>query len=336
VTRPSVLVLDDREGLVASSPGVTRMRRIADVRILPGSLDQLTEAELAGVRVLLAIRERTRLDAATLARLPALELILQTGGHAYHLDTDYTASHGIPVTLSRGALGATAAVPELTFALAVAALRMIPAAHRSMTEGEWRPFMGRTLRGRTLGILGLGRQGAGVARIGKAYGMHVVAWQRTPDSAGDDVPRLGLDELLASSDVVSVHLRLSEDSRGLLDARKLALMKPGSVLINTARGAIVDEPALVWALRSGGLSAAGLDVFSEEPLPADSPLRSLDNVVLTPHIGWTVEEVLIEWIDIAARQLEEYLGGSLQRKELLDPAVLLPPDAAGGLAPPSA
>jgi phosphoglycerate dehydrogenase-like enzyme len=336
VTKPSVLVLDDREGLVASSPGIARMRGFADVRILTGSLDQLTETELAGVHVLLAIRERTRLDAATLARMPSLELILQTGGHAYHVDADYTSSHGIPVTLSRGAFGPTAAVPELTFALAVAALRLIPAAHRSMVEGEWLPFMGRTLSGRTLGILGVGRHGANVARIGKAYGMRVVAWQRTPDSAADDVPMLELDELLSSSDVVSIHLKLSGESRGLLDAEKLALMKPGSVLINTARGAIVEEPALVAALRSGPLSAAGLDVFAEEPLPADSPLRSLNNVVLTPHIGWTVEEVLVEWVDIAARQLEQYLAGNLPRKELLDPAVVRPAGVAGGLAAQSA
>jgi phosphoglycerate dehydrogenase-like enzyme len=192
--------------------------------------------------------------------------------------------------------------------------------------------MGRTLSGRTLGILGVGRHGANVARIGKAYGMRVVAWQRTPDSAADDVPMLELDELLSSSDVVSIHLKLSGESRGLLDAEKLALMKPGSVLINTARGAIVEEPALVAALRSGPLSAAGLDVFAEEPLPADSPLRSLNNVVLTPHIGWTVEEVLVEWVDIAARQLEQYLAGNLQRKELLDPAVVSPTGVAGSLA----
>jgi phosphoglycerate dehydrogenase-like enzyme len=332
VAAPSVLVLNDREGLAASSPGIVRMRGFAAVRILSGSLDQLTETELAGVQVLLAIRERTKLDAATLARLPSLELVLQTGGHAYHVDADYVVSHGIPVALSRGAFGPTAAVPELTFALAVAALRMIPAAHRSMVEGQWLPFMGRTLRGRTLGILGVGRHGATVARIAEAYGMRVVAWQRTPDSAADDVPRLGLEELLSSSDIVSIHLQLSEESRGLLDAQKLALMKPGSILINTARGAIVDEPALVAALRSGPLSAAGLDVFAQEPLPADSPLRSLHNVVLTPHIGWTVEEVLLEWVDIAARQLEDYLAGNLRRNELLDPAVALSTRAAGGLA----
>jgi phosphoglycerate dehydrogenase-like enzyme len=336
VSALSVLVLDDREGLIASSPGIERMRQIADVRVLDGSLDQLEEDELADVNVLMAIRERTKLDAETLEKLPSLELILQTGGHAYHLDADHTTQRGVPVTLSRRAFGPRAAVPELTFALAVAALRQIPAAHQSMAEGEWLPFVGRTLSGRTLGILGHGRHGANVVRIAKAYGMKVLVWKRSEDAYGDedDADRVDIDDLLASSDVVSIHLKLSDESRGLLDAGRLAQMKEGSVLINTSRGAIVDEQALVSALQSGPLSAAGLDVFENEPLAADSPLRTLPNVVLTPHIGWTVEEVLIEFADIAADQLEQYLASSLSRTELLDPDVVTAPTARGGLSDP--
>lgn len=307
------------------------MRELADVRVLAGSLDAMPHDELAQVQVLMAIRERTRLDAAALDRLPALELVLQTGGHAYHLDGTHASGRHIPVTLGRRAFGPRAAVPELTFALAVAALRNIPAAHRSITEGRWEPFMGRTLNGRTLGILGYGRHGRNVARIGAAYGMNVVAWQRDDTPSDDGVRRLPLDELLAESDIVSIHLKLSDESRGLLDAAKLALMKEGSVLINTSRGAIVNEGALVEALRSGPLSAAGLDVFTREPLPEDSALRSLDNVVLTPHIGWTVEEVLVEFADIAADQLGQYLAGVLNRRELLDPDVVVRDGALGGI-----
>ena len=333
MSKPTLLILDDKEGLIARSPGAERMRELADVRILEGSLDQLTDAEVADVQVLMAVRERTRLDATTLSRLPLLELILQTGGHAYHLDAEYAAAHGIPVSLGRRAFGPKAAVPELTFALAVAALRMIPAAHQSMVDGKWRPFMGRTLGGRTLGILGYGRHGANVARIARAYGMKVLAWQRTESEAGDsDVERVGLEKLLASSDVLSIHLKLSNESRGLLDATRLAQMKPGSILVNTSRGAIVDEDALVSALQSGPLSAAGLDVFAHEPLATDSPLRGLPNVVLTPHIGWTVEEVLTEFADIAADQLEHYLAGQLDRSELLDGRVVSSDMALGGLS----
>lgn len=331
--RPVLLVLDDREGLIAGSPGLARMREIAEVRVLTGSFDQLGADELARVQVLMGVRERTRLDATALSRMPALELILQTGGHAYHLDADEASRRGIPVALGRRAFGPKAAVPELTFALAIAALRSIPEAHASMARGEWRPFLGRTLQGRTLGILGFGRHGANVARIARAFGMRVIAWQRTPStSVCGDVELVSLDELLDRSDVVSIHLKLSDESRGLLDAERLASMRPGSVLINTARGAIVDEPALIEALRSGPVSAAGLDVFAQEPLAPDSPLRSLPNVVLTPHIGWTVEEVLVEFADIAADQLADYLAGRLQRAELLDPDVVLAAPAAGGLS----
>jgi phosphoglycerate dehydrogenase-like enzyme len=146
------------------------------------------------------------------------------------------------------------------------------------------------------------------------------------------VERLPLDELLAQSDVLTIHLKLTDESRGLLDAQKLALMKPGSVLVNTARGAIVDEGALIDALQNGPMSAAALDVFAHEPLAEDSPLRSLPNVVLTPHVGWTVEEVLTEFADIAADQLGQYLDGRLDRRELQNPAVALAGTAHGGLA----
>lgn len=335
MSRPSLVVLDDREGLIGSSAGVARMREIADVRVLDGSLDQLSPAEREEVSVLMPVRERTLLDADTLSQLPSLELILQTGGHANHLDAAHAVDRHIPVALGRRALGPRAAVPELTFALAVAALRNLPAAHRSMVEGEWQPFVGRTLGGRTLGILGFGRHGTNVARIARAYGMKVLVWQRVDSHGGapeDEYERVPLDDLLSSSDIVSIHLKLSDESRGLLDSERLKRMKQGSVLINTSRGAIVDEDALVAALRGGPLAAAGLDVFTQEPLPADSPLRSLPNVVLTPHIGWTVEEVLIEFADIAADQLEQYLAGELRRSELLDAEVVVADGAMGGLA----
>ncbi|MFI7481587.1 NAD(P)-dependent oxidoreductase [Kocuria sp. M1R5S2] len=330
--KPTVLIIDDREGLIGASPGAGRLRDLADVRVVPGSLDELDDAYLSTVQVLMAVRERTPLGADALGRLPSLELLLQTGGHAYHVDGDHLAGRGIPVTLMRRAYGPRAAVPELTFALAVAALRMLPAAHASMVDGQWRSFTGRTLRGRTMGILGYGRHGTNVARLARAYGMDVVVWRRDPAKVvSDGVALADLDTVLEVSDVLSVHLRLSDESRGLLDGPRLQRMKPGSLLINTARGAIVDESALVDALVSGPLSAAGLDVFAQEPLPPGSALRGLPNVVLTPHIGWTVEEVLTEFAEIAADQLEAFLTVGLARDELLDPAVRLRGDAIGTL-----
>lgn len=333
MSKLKMLILDDEEGLIGRSPGLERMKSHADVRVLSGTFDKVPAKVLAQVQVLMAVRERTKLDAEALSRMSALELILQTGGHAYHLDADYASSKGIPVSLTRRAFGPKAAVPELTFALAVNTLRMIPAAQDSMAEGRWEPFLGRTLRGRTLGILGTGRHGATVARIAATFGMRVIGWQRTPETTPPDgVELLPLEELLAQSDVVSIHLKLTDQSRGLLDAGKLALLKPGAVLVNTARGAIVDEQALVERLRSGEISA-GLDVFAQEPLAEDSPLRTLPNVVLTPHIGWTVQEVLMEFADIVADQLEDYLSGGLKRSELLNPGVILAKTAHGALTP---
>jgi phosphoglycerate dehydrogenase-like enzyme len=334
---PRLLVLDDYEGRIAGAPATARLRELAEVTVLDRPLGDGDNGALAGVRVLLAIRERTRLDAALLARLPDLELVLQTGGHAYHVDQEAATGRGIVVALSRRAQMASASVPELTFGLMLALLRRIHPLAGELAAGEWPAAMGGTLAGRTLGILGLGRHGRPVARIAAAFGMVVLAWDRDPGREyPDDEPvaeRLPLDDLLARSDVVSVHLKLSPESTGLLDTERLARLRPGAILVNTARGAIVDEAALVDALRSGRLAGAGLDVFATEPLPADHPLRTAPNVVLTPHIGWKVEEVFAEWAEIAAEQLAAWLDGRLPATEVLDPAAAeVPRTRLGGLA----
>jgi phosphoglycerate dehydrogenase-like enzyme len=334
--RPRLLVLDDIEGRIAGSPAMDRLRELAEVTVLDRSLGDGDGDLLAGVRVLLAIRERSRLDDALLERLPELELVLQTGGHAYHVDQEAATKRGIVVALSRRARMASASVPELTFGLMLAVLRRIHPLATQLDAGDWPPAMGRTLAGRTLGILGLGRHGRPVARIAAAFGMTVLAWDRDPgrDYPDDEpvVERLLLDELLARSDVVSVHLKLSPESTGLLNADRLARLPPGAIVVNTARGAIVDEPALVDALHSGRLAGAGLDVFATEPLPPDHPLRSAPNVVLTPHIGWKVEEVFAEWAEIAAEQLAAWLDGRLPPAEVLDPAAAeVPRTRLGGL-----
>jgi phosphoglycerate dehydrogenase-like enzyme len=333
---PRLLVLDDYEGRIAGAPALNRLRELAEVTVLDRPLEDGGPGSLAGVRVLLAIRERTRIDGALLERLPDLELILQTGGHAYHVDQEAATGRGVVVALSRRAQMASASVPELTFGLMLAVLRRIHPLAAQLAAGGWPAAMGGTLAGRTLGILGLGRHGRPVARVAAAFGMVVLAWDRDPGRAyADDEPvaeRLPLDDLMARSDVVSIHLKLSPESTGLLDRDRLARMKPGAILVNTARGAIVDEPALLDALRSGRLAGAGLDVFATEPLPADHPLRTAPNVVLTPHIGWKVEEVFAEWADIAAEQLAAWLDGRLPAAEVLDPsAAAVARDRLGGL-----
>jgi phosphoglycerate dehydrogenase-like enzyme len=338
---PRLLVLDDREGLVRSSPAFELLRDRCRITVLDQSLDRVDDTELTDVRFLMAIRERTRLDAAALDQLPALELILQTGSHAYHVDASELARRRIPVALGRRGQVVRSAVPELTLLLMLACVRRLGEASRAMATGDWPAVVGGTLDGRRLGILGLGRHGCRVAALASALGMAVAAWDRAGEREGmadpggrpgpDGVVLVPLSTLLATSDVVSVHVRLSDESRGLLGRDQLFAMKPGSVLVNTARGAVVDEDALVAALREGPLAAAGLDVFSQEPLPADHPLRSMANAVLTPHVGWTVEEVFTESAAIAARQVDEYLDGRLDQDELLDPDVLPPDDALGGI-----
>jgi phosphoglycerate dehydrogenase-like enzyme len=334
--RPRLLVLDDYEGRIAAAPAMARLRELAEVTVLDRPLGDGDLDRLGGAQVLLAIRERTRLDGPLLERLPELELILQTGGHAYHVDQAAASGRGVVVALSRRATMASASVPELTFGLMLAVVRRIHPLAGELAGGAWPAAMGGTLAGRTLGILGLGRHGRPVARIAAAFGMLVLAWDRDPGRAyPDDEPvaeRLPLDELLTRSDVVSVHLKLSPASTGLLDRERLARLRPGAILVNTARGAIVDEAALVDALRDGRLAGAGLDVFATEPLPADHPLRTAPNVVLTPHIGWKVEEVFAEWAEIAAEQLAAWLEGRLPATEVLDPAAAdVPRDRLGGL-----
>jgi phosphoglycerate dehydrogenase-like enzyme len=343
MAQPRLLVLDDYEGRIATAPAMSRLRELADVTVLDRRLAPEDRAGLGDVRVVLAIRERTRLDGAFFDQFPDLELVLQTGGHAYHLDEPAATRRGITVATGRRARMPTVAVPELTFGLMLAVMRNIHPLAGELARGEWPAgpagpsAIGRTLAGRTLGILGMGRHGREVARIGAAFGMRVVAWDRggryDNDEPSGEVARLPLDELLNVSDVVSIHVRLSPESRGLLDRTRLAQMRPGAVLINTARGAIVDEDALVEALRGGPLGGAGLDVFATEPLPAASPLRTLPNVVLTPHIGWQVEEVFHEFAEIAADQLEAWLDHRLAVIEVLSAEAVRPPkERRGGLA----
>ena len=231
-----------------------------------------------------------RVDRALLARLPALRFVSSISVGVDHVDVAALTERGIPLGHTPGVL--VDATADTAFALLLAAARRVAEGDRFIRAGQWRPearwapdfFLGRDLAGATLGIVGLGEIGRAVARRARAFGMRVVAWNRTPrDEPG--VELLGLDELLAHSDFVSVHVALAEQTRGLLDAARIARMKEGAILVNTARGGIVDEAAVAAALGRGQLFAAGLDVFASEPLAADSALLAHPRVVLTPHVG---------------------------------------------------
>ena len=321
--KPLLLILDDWEGRIKASLCWKQLADKVEIHFASQVIDTLPDSLLSRVTYLMTLRERTILTEEVFSRLPQLKLILQTGGHAYHIDREAAQKRNIIIALGRRVKAPLVAVPELTIAMMLGVMHLLPQAQQAMRVGEWPLLTGRTLNGRRLGILGIGRHGSRVAHIAKtAFNMQVVAWARQSNTQySNDIPRLPLEELLQTSDVVSIHLRLSPEVKGLMNAERIKLMKQGSVLINTSRGGIIEEPALIEALKNGPLAGAGLDVFSHEPLAVDSPLRSLSNVALTPHIGWTVEEVFEEFAQIASTQLRQYLQGALPESELLASAL---------------
>jgi phosphoglycerate dehydrogenase-like enzyme len=242
--------------------------------------------------VLCHIRERTPMPRALIERLPNLKFIAITGYYHRTLDVAAATERGIVVSHSgRGAH--SKATSELAWGLMFAVARHIPYEANEMRRGGWQHTAGITLAGRTLGLLGLGRQGRYMVPVAKALDMEVIAWSQnlTAEGAAEfGARRVEKDELFRAADVLSLHLVLAERTRGIVGARELALMKPTAILINTARGPIVDEGALIAALRDGRLAGAGLDVYDREPLPDAHPLRTLPNVVLTPHLGYATQE----------------------------------------------
>jgi phosphoglycerate dehydrogenase-like enzyme len=271
---------------------------------------------LGDYQALIALRERTKFDAPFFEAMPQLELIAQTGHHVYHLDMPAATKAGVLVGLGLGAAGQGFSTAELTIGLMLAIMRRIPQTDRAIRSGEWPLVLGRALRGKKLGILGLGRVGREVARIAQAFGMEVVAWgpTLTPERAQASGARyMDLDELLSAADVVSVHLTLSDTSRGLIDEARLRRIGPGSWLINTSRGQIVDEAALARVLADGALGGAALDVFGEEPLPAESPFCKLDNVVLTAHLGWPADDTYRLMAEGTVEVIEAYIDGTYDK-----------------------
>ncbi len=317
--KPLLLILDDWEGLVEKATCWDQVRDLVDIKFLKDSVKSTSDPEIERAEFLMALRERTILNEELFERIPRLKLVLQTGAHVYHIDQLAAQKRNILIALGHYVHAPLISVPELTFAFALSLMHKVHQGHQHLQNGGWNLLTGRTLNKRRLGILGLGRHGSRVAEIARtAFNMEVVAWDRNERTyEKDGIKRLPLDELLETSDIVSIHLRLSNDSTGLINKERLAKMKPGAILINTSRGAIIDENALIEVLENGPLAGAGLDVFAQEPLAIDSPLRKLNNIILTPHIGWTVEEVFEEFARIACTQLISYFKGTLTSAELL-------------------
>lgn len=308
-----VVILDDYQRVALSSADWRAVQERAEVVALERHLsseDELVVA-LGDAEVVVLMRERTPVPHSLLERLPALRLLVTTGMGNAAVDIAAARERGVTISGTR-ALGPPTA--ELTWALILAALRHVPQEDAAIRAGRWQTSVGVGLDGKTLGVVGLGRLGSQVAKVGQAFGMHVLAWSQNltrerADAAGVELAA-SKDALLAESDVVSVHLVLSARTRGLIGARELALMRPGAYLVNTSRGPIVDEGALVEALRGGTIAGAALDVFNEEPLPAGHPLLGAPNLVLTPHLGYVTQENYAVFYGDVVEDITAFLDGA--------------------------
>jgi phosphoglycerate dehydrogenase-like enzyme len=271
---------------------------------------------LADFDVLVLMRERTRFDRATLSQLPRLALVVTTGMRNASLDVDYLHERGVTVSGTDGT-GAPrpAGVPstvEVAWALILAVAKRVAVEDRALRNGSWQLGVATNLAGATLSLAGLGNLGAAMVGPARAFGMNVIAWSQnlTDERAAEvGVTRVSKERLLSDADVLSIHLVLSDRTHGLFGETELAWMKPTAILVNTSRGPIVDESALLRALRDRAISGAGLDVYEHEPLPRHHPFTDLDNVVLLPHLGYVSESGLRHMYRQAVQDIAEFLRG---------------------------
>jgi phosphoglycerate dehydrogenase-like enzyme len=306
----SVAVLDDYQNVA---------RQFADWDSLKAQVvvfhDAFPDAEtvvgkLAEFDVVVAMRERTRFPAEVLRRLKRLKLLITTGPANAAIDVPVAAELGITVCGTDYPF--ISSTPELTWGLILASLRNIPAETQLVRDGGWQMSVGSDLEGKTLGLLGLGNSGSRVARVGQAFNMETIAWSEnlTPEKAAKlGVTAVSKEELFTRSDVLSIHVILSKRTRGLVGARELSSMKPSALLVNTSRGPIVDEDALIHVLRERKIAGAALDVFDIEPLPTGHPLRTLDNVLATPHIGYVTQGMYKTFYEQAVEDIAAFAAG---------------------------
>jgi phosphoglycerate dehydrogenase-like enzyme len=304
-----IAVLDDYQNVALKLADWSVLKDRAEVTVFndhvaePATLvDRLKPFDILSI-----MRERTPLTRALIEQLPNLKLIASTGPGNASIDMEAAADHGIKVVHT--GYKSTPTI-EFTWAMILAMVRQIPLETRSVREGGWQRGLGTQLAGKTLGLLGLGHVGSAVGVIGRAFRMNVIAWSQNlsaekAESVG--VQRVDKDTLFAASDIVSIHVRLSDRTRGLVGAAELARMKRTSYLVNTSRGPIVDTTALLAALRSGQIAGAAVDVYETEPLAAADPLRTLDNVVATPHIGYVTREMYETFYGDTVRNIVEWL-----------------------------
>jgi phosphoglycerate dehydrogenase-like enzyme len=318
MTLPRIAILDDSQNVAEAAADWSRLKGRAQMMVLrePFASEDATAEALAAYDIIVPMRERTPFPASLVNRLANLRMIALTGPRSPSLDIAACTARGV-VVCNTGGVHSSAATAELAFALILAGARGLGDGHANMRNGLWHEGLplGFAIGGKTLGVIGLGKLGSKVAAYARAFGMNVVAWSQnlTAEAASAAGCRLvGKDDLLAASDVVTIHLVLSERSRGLVGAREIERMKPGALLVNTSRGPIVDEPALLAALHAGRIRAA-LDVYDREPLPADHPLRKAPNVTLAPHLGYGSDAVFRQFYGESLENIEAFLAGRPMR-----------------------
>ena len=312
MTVTHVALLDDYQGVALSMADWKSLPTGTEVVVFKDHVadEKALAARLADFDIIMAMRERTPFPRSLFERLPKLKLLITAGMRNASIDMKAAAERGVLVC---GTAGLPYPTAELAWGLILSLARRIPAEDRATREGRWQTSVGFGLNVKTLGMLGLGTLGSRAARVGRAFEMDVLAWsqnltaERAQEMGATLVPK---DELLARSDFVSIHLVLGERSRGLVGARELGLMKRSAYLVNTSRGPIVDEAALIRALQDGTIAGAGLDVFDEEPLPLEHPFRRLPNIAITPHLGYVTEETYRIFYGHALEDIKAYLGGT--------------------------
>jgi len=312
--RPQIAVIDDYQELARGLADWSAVDARADVTVFtrPWRDEEEIANKLAPFEVVVLLRERTAFPARLIERLPNLRMVAMTGNRTSTLDLAACKARGIVVVHTDS--NPPVAPAELAFALILACARSLPLGHANVVAGRWQQGipMGMPLDGKRLGVVGLGKLGARLAGYARAFNMDVVAWSANltdEKAAAHGVRRVGKLELFETSDVISIHYGLSDRSRGIVGAAELQAMKAGAILVNTSRGPLVDEAALIDVLRGGRISA-GLDVYDIEPLPAGHPFTTMRNVVLTPHLGYVVEETMRRFYAQSVENILAYLDGA--------------------------
>jgi len=308
-----VAVLDDYQNVALKMADWSKLRGKADVTVFTDHVDGVDAVakRLAGFEIVCAMRERTPFKRELFKKLPNLKLLITTGSRNLSIDVAAANESGVMVCHTNNPASAPQMV-QFTWGLILSFFRHIPAEEQNMRTGKWQTTLGNTIHDKTLGLVGLGKIGAGVAKIGQAFGMKTLAWSQNmtaEKAAAAGAQLVSKEELFAQADIISLHLVLSDRSRGIVGARELGLMKKTGVIVNTSRGPLVDEAALLKALQANQIGGAALDVYDQEPLPADHPLRKLKNVVLTPHVGFVTEETYRIYFHDTVEDILAFLDG---------------------------